>query len=119
MTCSPPIRPAIFMPLNTRPGRSTTPIEPGRTVLLWLPWLAPWPLKLWRFIAPAKPLPRLMAVTSTRSPFGQDVGADLLADLEAVDVVEAQLDQVGARPTLALAKWPASGLLSLRASFVP
>ena len=56
------------MPLNTRPGNEQAPIEPGERCILWLPWLAPWPLKLWRFMAPAKPLPRLTAVTSTCSP---------------------------------------------------
>ena len=34
----------------------------------WLPWDAPWPLKLCRFIPPVKPLPLLTAMASTRSP---------------------------------------------------
>ena len=40
----------------------------GARCFLWFPWLAPWPLKLWRCITPVKPLPLLMPVTSTRSP---------------------------------------------------
>ena len=56
------------MPLNTRAGVAHAPIEPGERCFLWLPWHAPWPLKLWRCIAPVKPLPFEMPVTSTRSP---------------------------------------------------
>ena len=57
---------------------------------------APWPLKLWRFMAPAKPLPLLTAVTSTSSPASSTSAADLLADLVAGGVVEAQLDELRA-----------------------
>ena len=56
------------MPLNTRAGVAHAPIAPGARWLLWLPWLAPWPLKLCRTMTPAKPLPLLMPVTSTSSP---------------------------------------------------
>src|SRR5690606_9297521 len=48
-----PIRPAIRMPLNTRPGVAQPPIEPGARWVAWLPWLAPWPAKPWRFMTPA------------------------------------------------------------------
>ena len=58
----------VFKGLKTRPGYEAEPIEPGARWCLWLPWLAPWPLKLWRFMVPAKPLPRLTAVTSTWLP---------------------------------------------------
>ena len=66
-------------------------------------------------MTPAKPLPLLTAVTSTQLAGGEQVDLDLLADLVAADVVEAQLDELR-RPgsTPALAKWPASGLVSLR-----
>ena len=47
-------------------------------------------------MTPAKPLPRLTAVTSTLLPLDQGVDLDLLADLEAVDRVEAQLDDAAA-----------------------
>ena len=97
VTCSWPMWPDIRRPLNTRPGKAHEPIAPGARWCLWLPWLAPWPLKLWRFIVPAKPLPRLTAVTSTFDAGGDDVDEDLLADLVAVDVVEAQLDEALAR----------------------
>ena len=113
VTCSAPMRPAIFVPLNTRPGKEQAPIEPGARCILWLPWLAPWPVKLWRFMAPAKPLPRLTAVTSTRSPLARHVGLDLLADLVAVDGVEAQLDQAHARLDAGLGEVPGLGLVQL------
>ena len=93
VTCSWPMWPDIFRPLNTRPGKRAEPIEPGARWCLWLPWLAPWPLKLWRFMPPAKPLPRLTAVTSTLLPAAIEVDLDLLADFEAVDGVEAQFDE--------------------------
>ena len=81
VTRSPPIWPAIRVPLNTRAGVAQAPMEPGARWCLWLPWLAPWPLKLWRFIAPAKPLPLLTAVTSTLSPALSRSTVELLADL--------------------------------------
>ena len=49
-------------------GVAQAPIEPGARCALWFPWLAPWPLKLWRAITPVKPLPFEMPVTSTSSP---------------------------------------------------
>src|SRR5439155_6852722 len=63
-----PIRPAIFMPWNTRPGVAHPPMDPGDRCLRWVPWEAPRPLKPYRFITPAVPLPLLRPVTSTRSP---------------------------------------------------
>ena len=63
-----PIRPAIFTPLNTRPGVAHPPIDPGERCLRWVPWEEPRPLKPCRFITPAVPLPLLRPVTSTRSP---------------------------------------------------
>src|SRR6185312_7537124 len=68
VTRSLPIRPAIRVPLNTRPGVAQPPIEPGRRCTACAPWLAPWPLKPWRFMVPAKPLPWLVPVTSTNAP---------------------------------------------------
>ena len=50
---------------------------------------------------------------------GEEVDVDLLADLVADDVVEAELDQRGPGSTPALAKWPATGLVSFVASFWP
>ena len=53
VTVSVPIRPAIRMPLNTRPGVAQAPIEPGLRWLRWAPWEAPTPWKPWRFMTPA------------------------------------------------------------------
>src|SRR5690606_6024524 len=63
-----PARPAIRLPLNTRPGVAAPPMEPGARCVAWLPWLAPWPAKPCRFMTPAKPLPLLVPVTSTTAP---------------------------------------------------
>ena len=68
VTFSPPMRPAILVPRNTRDGVAQAPMEPGARCVRWVPCEAGRPLKLWRFMAPAKPLPLLTAVTSTRSP---------------------------------------------------
>ncbi len=97
VTWWPPIRPAIRVPLKTRAGVAQAPMDPGDRCFLWLPWAAPWPLKLCRFMAPAKPLPLDTAMASTRSPAAQNVGGQLLAHLEAAGVVDAQLDEVTAR----------------------
>src|SRR5665647_3226472 len=47
---TPPMRPAIFMPLNTRPGVAHAPMEPGLRWFLCEPCeeLTPW--KPWRFM---------------------------------------------------------------------
>ena len=96
VTCWAPMRPAIFVPLNTREGVAHAPMEPGARCILWLPWEAPWPLKLCRFMAPANPLPLDTAVASTSSPGLHDLGGQLLADLVGRRVVDPQLDQAAA-----------------------
>ena len=68
VTLSPPMRPAMRVPLNTRAGVAHWPMEPGARCTRWAPWLARWPENPWRFMAPAKPLPLETAVTSMRSP---------------------------------------------------
>src|SRR5579875_183885 len=68
VTLAEPCWPAMRVPLKTLAGVAQAPIDPGARWCLWLPWLAPWPPKLCRFIPPAKPLPLLTAVTSTLSP---------------------------------------------------
>lgn len=40
-TLSPPMRPAIRIPLNTREGQEEAPMEPGARSLLCWPWV--WP----------------------------------------------------------------------------
>ncbi len=68
VTWVPPIWPAMRVPLKTRDGVAQAPMAPGTRWLRWFPCEAPWPLKLWRFMPPAKPLPLLTAMASTRSP---------------------------------------------------
>ena len=63
-----PMRPAMRRPLKTRPGVAQPPMEPGERCLRWVPWLAPRPLKPWRFMTPAVPLPLLVPTTSTSAP---------------------------------------------------
>ena len=99
VTLALPIWPAIFMPLNTRAGVAHAPIEPGTRWLLWLPCDAPWPEKLWRFITPAKPLPLLMPVTSTRSPAANTSAAMICPSSKPGEVVDAQLGEVLLRRT--------------------
>ena len=64
-------------------------------------------------MAPAKPLPLLTAVTSTSSPAANEVDGDLLADLEAADVVEAELDEAHARGDACLLEVAGLGLVEL------
>ena len=61
------MRPAARMPLMTRDGNDEAPIEPGARWNIDPCEAAP-PEKLWRFMTPWKPLPRLTPMTSTRSP---------------------------------------------------
>ena len=65
---SEPIRPAILIPLKTRPGVAHAPIEPGDLCFLFTPCDARSPWKPCLFITPAKPCPREVPVTSTASP---------------------------------------------------
>ena len=41
VTCCPPIRPAILVPLNTLEGVAQAPMAPGDRCFLWLPCEAP------------------------------------------------------------------------------
>src|SRR5204863_8740331 len=65
VTRSLPMWPAIRMPLMTRPGVVPEPIEPGARQRSDWPWVFGPPWKPCRFMTPAKPLPLLVAVTST------------------------------------------------------
>jgi len=67
VTRLPPIRPGIFMPLNTRAGSALAPIEPGARTLCE-PWLTGPRWKLWRLIVPWKPLPIATPETLTLCP---------------------------------------------------
>src|SRR5262249_30603139 len=68
VTCSAPICPAIFLPLNTLPGSWRWPVEPWLRCTTETPWVARRPWKFQRFMAPWKPLPWLVPITSTICP---------------------------------------------------
>ena len=64
----PPMRPAIFLPLKTRPGFWQPPMEPCARCVFDTPCVARCPPKFQRFMAPWKPLPRVAPRTSTSWP---------------------------------------------------
>src|SRR6185503_2136215 len=68
VTRSTPKWPAIFLPLNTRPGSWRWPVEPCERWDTETPWLASRPPKFQRFITPAKPLPWVRPEMSTFWP---------------------------------------------------
>ena len=63
-----PMWPAIFLPLKTLPGSWRWPVEPWLRWVTETPWVARRPEKFQRFMAPWKPLPWLVPVTSTCWP---------------------------------------------------
>ena len=110
MTFSPPMRPAIFVPLNTRPGVAQAPIEPGARCMLVVAVAGALAREVVALhdageaLAPADggdvdPLARV-----------EHVDLELLADRVAVDVVEAQLDQADARLDAGLGEVAGLGL---------
>ena len=113
------MRPAIRVPLNTRAGVAQAPTEPGLRCTRWVPCEAFWPEKLWRFMVPAKPLPRLTAVTSTSSPADSRSTASSWPISKPLMSSRRSSTSLDPAATSALAKWPASGLVSLRASLLP
>ena len=120
VTVALPIRPAIRMPLNTRPGVEQPPMEPGDRCLRCTPWPAPRPSKPWRFMTPAVPLPLLVPVTSTQDAGVEDLlGGQFLAHLVAGDVVGAQLGDVTARRDAGLREVAGLRLVDLRGSIAP
>ena len=96
VTCWPPIRPAIRVPLNTRDGVAQAPIEPGERCFLWLPWEAPWPLKLWRFMPAGEALALGHGDGVDQLAGLEQVGGQLLAHLVVGGVVDPELDQPAA-----------------------
>ena len=68
VTCMLPIWPAIFLPLNTRPGVWHCPVDPRARCESELPCVASCILKLWRFTPPWNPLPLDWPVTLTKWP---------------------------------------------------
>ena len=117
--------------LSTHPPRHTGPFEdpgggvgtgPDRSrgaVLLWLPCPAPWPLKLCRFMAPAKPLPLETAMASTRSP--ALIRSAVSCWPTSYPLASSSRSSTRCRPgsTPAALKWPCSGLLSEDARWTP
>ena len=61
-----PMCPAIFFPLKTFPGSCLCPVDPCDLCETETPCVARKPLKLYLFITPAKPLPIVFDVTSTK-----------------------------------------------------
>ena len=113
MTRSPPMRPAMRMPLKTRLGVEEAPIEPGLRWLRCEPCEAETPLKLWRFMTPAKPLPLLVPTTSTSWPASKIVDGELLAERVLGGVGGAHLGEVAARRDAGLLEVAGGGLVHL------
>src|SRR6266496_1905642 len=116
---TPPIRPAILTPLNTRPGVAQPPMDPGERCLRWVPWEALRPLKPCRFITPAKPLPLLFAVTSTRSPAANVPALTSWPRVYSAALSVRSSTRYRRGVTPAFAKWPAAGLVTFRGSMSP
>src|SRR5262249_9397286 len=114
-----PIRPAIRMPLKTRPGVAQPPIEPGDRCLRWVPCeeLRPW--KPCRFITPAVPLPFVLPVTSTSSPASNVSAVTSWPRVywSASSVRSSTRYRRGVTP--GLGKWPATRLGSPRRAVFP
>ncbi len=85
------------MPLKTRLGVEEAPIEPGLRWLRCEPCEDETPLKLWRFITPAKPLPLLVPMTSTFLPASKMSTAISWPSAVLGGVVGADLGDVAAR----------------------
>src|SRR5690606_36106961 len=115
-----PIRPAIRMPLKTRPGVAQPPIEPGLRCTAWAPWLDGCRWKPCRLMVPAKPLPLLVPTTSTKAPASK-VSAAVISWPTSYSLASAVRSSTTWRRgvTPALAKWPARGLFTLRGSVAP
>ena len=117
MTRLPPMRPGIFMPLNTRAGSALAPIEPGARTL-WEPWRTGPRLKLWRLIVPWKPLPIETAETLTRWPGSND------STVTSPPSSNSPSGSRNSRRCLSggasvFARWPRRALVSLRSATSP
>src|SRR3954466_9849262 len=114
-----PMRPAIRTPLKTRLGVAQAPIEPGERCLRCVPCAAPRPLKPCRFMTPAVPLPLVRPTTSTFCPASKTSAVTSWPGVysPASDVRISATKRRGVTP--AFAKWPASGLFTLRGAIAP
>ena len=100
VTRSLPMRPDIRVPLNTRPGVAQPPIEPGRRCTACAPWLAPWPLEAVALHGAGEALALGGAGHVDIAAVGEDLGGQLLADLELGGgglIVEPELGEMPAR----------------------
>src|ERR1044071_7553653 len=119
VTRSAPRWPAIFLFLKVLPGSWRCPVEPWLRCETETPWVARNPLKLCRFIAPAKPLPMLVPVTSTYCP-GRKCAAVISAPTSTSASSETRNSARRAfGSTLALAKWPRCGFVTFLTLAVP
>ena len=75
--CLPPIRPAILVPGQTRPGSWCWPVAPPERCEIDTPWLAARPPKPHRFITPWYPFPTLRK--SEQSSLGSAEDPNLFA----------------------------------------
>ena len=83
VTCSPPMRPAIFVPLNTRDGVAQAPMEPGERCFLWLPWRGALALEVVALHAAGEALALAHGDGVDQLARLEEVGGELLADLVA------------------------------------
>src|SRR5690606_1908753 len=118
---SEPMWPDIFLPGNTRPGVWRWPIEPGERCDSELPWVASPMLKFQRLIVPWKPLPLVTPWTSTSWPTSKMSALISPPTWKSAILSSATRSSHRPRPasTLALARCPASGLVSSEARLTP
>ena len=76
-------------------------------------------MKPCRFMTPAKPLPLLVAVTSTSSPASNVSAVTSWPSVYSAASSVRSSTRYRRGVTPALAKWPASGLFTLRGSISP
>ena len=93
VTCSWPMWPDIRMPLNTRPGKAHEPIAPGRPVVLVVAVARALTLEVVALHRAGEALAPADRRDVDLGAGGDGVDEDLLADLVAVDRLEAQLDE--------------------------
>ena len=101
---SDPRWPAIFLFLKVLPGSWRLPVEPCERWLIETPCDASRPAKFHRFIAPAKPLPLLMPVTSTFWPVTKCAALSFAPRLDHRIGAHPELDKLQRRLDAGLGK---------------
>ena len=121
VTVSSPRWPDIFLPGNTRPGSCAIEIEPGTLCERLLPCDARCELKLWRLMVPVKPLPIDVPCTSTVWPTANRPTGSVAPGLYSAATSGVTRNSRSTSPAItpALARWPASGLVTRDALRVP